>query len=149
MDKLFHILTEQKLTISVAESCTGGLLASELTNIIGSSRYFIGGIVAYNRNVKKNLLHVPDNIEVVSDKCAISMNQGLLNLIGGDIQVSVTGNIGKNNNPALSNVVFFSIFYLEIDYVFKIFLDNFSTREYSKKHIISIILEKLYSVLNE
>ena len=118
MDKLSDILKSNGLTISVAESCTAGLLASQLTDIPGSSKYFIAGIVAYSRDIKTSLLNVPEYIEVVSDKCAIAMNQGLTKLVKSDIHVSVTGNIGENDNPKLSNVVYFSILYNCIDYAF-------------------------------
>ena len=80
MNQLASVLKNNNITISVAESCTGGLLASYLTDISGSSEYFIGGIVAYNRFVKTKLLNVPVNIEVVSPQTVVAMNAGLKNL---------------------------------------------------------------------
>ena len=94
MEKLAKVLKEKKLTISVAESCTGGLLACRLTDIPGSSSYFMGGIIAYNKNVKMILLDIPENIEVVTSECAMLMNQGLKKNFETDIYVSVTGYIG-------------------------------------------------------
>ena len=148
MDKLSDILKSNGLTISVAESCTAGLLASQLTDIPGSSKYFIAGIVAYSRDIKTSLLNVPEYIEVVSDKCAIAMNQGLTKLVKSDIHVSVTGNIGENDNPKLSNVVYFSILYNCIDYAFKIDLEkSFNKRVEAKQFIVSIIIDKLSKVI--
>ena len=53
-----ELLKKKNLTVSTAESCTGGSIAARLTSIAGSSEYFNGGIVAYSNEVKMNLLHV-------------------------------------------------------------------------------------------
>ena len=148
MEDLSHLLKYKGITVSVAESCTGGLLASHLTDISGSSKYFIGGVVAYSTHTKTTLLNVPECTEVVSAPCAVAMNHGLKNIIKSDVQVSVTGNIGIGNNPELSNTVFFSILYNYIDYVFKIDLeDNFSSRNNAKLYIVSVIIDKIYRVV--
>ena len=58
-EQLGEELRKRKLTIAVAESCTGGLLGSRITDVAGSSEYFLGGAIAYQNEVKEALLHVP------------------------------------------------------------------------------------------
>ena len=149
MDCLATVLKKNNLTISVAESCTGGLLASHLTDIIGSGQYFMGGVIAYNRIVKTELLNVPENIEVVSPKTVVAMNAGLKDLITSDIQVSVTGYIGTNyDKPELSNTVYYGIFYNYIDTIFKITLpENCPTRLDAKLTIVSNIINNIYRII--
>tara|TARA_B110000211_G_scaffold220526_1_gene267230 strand:- start:6711 stop:7163 length:453 start_codon:yes stop_codon:yes gene_type:complete len=143
------VLKKKNLTISVAESCTSGLLASHLTDIIGSGQYFMGGVIAYNRIVKTELLNVPENIEVVSPKTVVAMNAGLKNLITSDIQVSVTGYIGTNYyKPELSNTVYYGIFYNYIDTIFKITLpENYPARLGAKLAIVSNIINNIYRII--
>ena len=65
-----ELLKKKKLTVSTAESCTGGSIAARLPSIAGSSEYFNGGIVAYSNEVKMNLLHVsPETLEVYGTVC--------------------------------------------------------------------------------
>lgn len=86
------------LTIATAESCTGGLLASVLTDIAGSSDYVLGGVVSYSNSVKQNLLGVrPETLErygAVSPETAAEMAQGARRLLGSDLAVAVTGIAG-------------------------------------------------------
>jgi nicotinamide-nucleotide amidase len=92
------LLRELKLSISTAESCTGGEIASMLTSVSGSSEYFYGSVVSYATEVKKDVLKVAeDTIEeytVVSEEVAIEMAQGVRNLLKTDISVSTTGVAG-------------------------------------------------------
>ncbi len=92
------LLIGQKLTIATAESCTGGMIANELTNIAGSSAYVMGGIVAYSNSVKMNHLNVcPSDLETygaVSKQVALQMAKGVALNLGADIGVSTTGVAG-------------------------------------------------------
>lgn len=91
-------LRSRKLTIAVAESCTGGLLGSKITDVAGSSEYFLGGVIAYQNEVKEALLRVPhDVIEAhgaVSAQTAEAMADGCRGLFKSDIAVSITGIAG-------------------------------------------------------
>jgi len=95
---LGELLNERKLTISVAESCTGGELSRLVTSNTGSSKYFIGGIVCYATKKKIDILKVnPATIEeftVVSEQVASEMAKGGQNLFKTDISVSTTGVAG-------------------------------------------------------
>lgn len=72
-----ELLKKKKITVSTAESCTGGSIAARLTSIAGSSEYFNGSIVAYSNEVKMNLLYVsPETLErhgAVSEETVIEM----------------------------------------------------------------------------
>ena len=83
------------ITISIAESCTGGLISHKLTNIKGISDFFIMGLVAYSNEVKKLLLHVKketlDKFGAVSAEVAKEMAEGITTLSNSDIGISITG----------------------------------------------------------
>ena len=84
--------------LATAESCTGGLLASTLTDTPGSSEWFAGSVVAYSNQVKQNLLHVPattlEQHGAVSEPVVLAMAQGVLQTIGADISVAISGIAG-------------------------------------------------------
>jgi nicotinamide-nucleotide amidase len=91
------LLTKKHMTVSVCESCTGGMLGSMITEIPGSSRYFIGGVIAYADRIKKLVgvkaatLHKEG---AVSERTAREMAQGVRRTLKTDIGVSVTGIAG-------------------------------------------------------
>lgn len=95
-----RLLTERGLTLSLAESCTGGRVARLLTSYAGSSAYFLGGVVAYADGAKRELLGVPaalfaaGGFGAVSAECAEAMAAGALDRFGTDLAVSVTGIAG-------------------------------------------------------
>ena len=82
-------------TISIAESCTGGLISHKLTNIKGISDFFLMGLVAYSNDVKKLLLHVKketlDKFGAASEQVAKEMAIGIAKLAKSDIGISITG----------------------------------------------------------
>ena len=91
-------LTENRATIAVAESCTGGLLAERLTNIPGSSVYFLGGVVCYSNELKSALVDVPAELieakGAVSPEVALALADGIRKRTGATIGVGVTGIAG-------------------------------------------------------
>lgn len=95
---LGKILAERKLTIAIAESCTGGMIAHKITNVPGSSRYFERAIVAYSNQSKINQLHVPKELiekhGAVSKEIAEAMALGIRQNAGTDIGISTTGIAG-------------------------------------------------------
>ncbi len=98
IDKLQRLLVERGLTLTTAESCTGGNIAHQITSISGSSNYFVGTIVAYSNSVKKNVLRVNltdiDEHGAVSEEVAIQMALGVKELLHSDYSVSTTGIAG-------------------------------------------------------
>jgi PncC family amidohydrolase len=97
-ERLGTLLKARGWKLAVAESCTGGLVADRITNIAGSSDYFLGGIVAYANAAKENLLGVsPDTLlahGAVSQETAIEMAVGVRRAFGADLSLSVTGIAG-------------------------------------------------------
>ena len=98
--KVVRILTKKKLTVSFAESCTGGLLASTLTSISGSSKVFNMGLITYSNNAKVKLLKVPkktiNKYGAVSYETCLSMVENLSKISKSNISISITGIAGPN-----------------------------------------------------
>ena len=98
--KIVKLLTKKKLTVSFAESCTGGLLASSITSISGSSKVFNMGLVTYSNNAKVKLLQVPKKTIIkygaVSYETCLSMVKNLSKISKANISISITGVAGPN-----------------------------------------------------
>jgi PncC family amidohydrolase len=90
--------------LAVAESCTGGLLAGRLTGVPGSSRYLLGGVVAYHNRVKTAVLRVPPRLlarhGAVSGPVAAAMARGARRVLHADLAVAVTGIAGPGGGSA-------------------------------------------------
>jgi nicotinamide-nucleotide amidase len=88
-----HLLRAADLTLGVAESLTGGLVGSRLTNVIGASEWFRGAVVSYASEVKFDVLDVPEG-PVVSADAAKAMASGAAKVLGADVGLSFTGVAG-------------------------------------------------------
>ena len=93
-----ELLIKKGKTLATAESCTGGYLAHKITAIPGSSRYFIGSVIAYANQVKENQLGVKEETlreyGAVSEQTVIEMVKGTLNLLKTDMAVAISGIAG-------------------------------------------------------
>ena len=100
LNELHVRLIESRQTVSVAESCTGGLLGAALTECSGSSTYFLGGVQAYANSVKEELLGVSHetllSFGAVSEEVASEMALGIQRLTGSDWALSTTGIAGPD-----------------------------------------------------
>ena len=98
--KILKLLTKKKLTLSFAESCTGGLLASSITSFSGSSKVFNMGLITYSNNAKVKLLKVPKKTitkyGAVSYETCLSMVKNLSKISRSNISISITGVAGPN-----------------------------------------------------
>ena len=98
------LLKSKELTVSTAESCTGGSIAARLTSIAGSSAYFNGGIVAYSNEVKKNLLFVSpatlDKYGAVSEQTVVEMVKGAMKAMKTDCAVATSGIAGPGGGTS-------------------------------------------------
>ena len=93
-----NILNKKKIKLAIAESCTGGLVANRLTDVSGSSKYFLMGIVAYSNDIKTNILGVSEEsikrYGAVSENVALEMANGIRFLACADIGIGITGIAG-------------------------------------------------------
>jgi len=93
-----ELLRQQRLTLAIAESCTGGLIGHCLSNVPGSSDYFLGDVVAYSYEAKERLLDVPHDVIVregaVSEAVALAMARGVRRLLDADLALGMTGIAG-------------------------------------------------------
>jgi nicotinamide-nucleotide amidase len=94
------LLGETSQTISAAESCTGGLIASKITDVAGSSDYFLEGVITYSNSSKNKLLGVKNSTlrkyGAVSNQTAVEMAKGIRRVSGSDIGISTTGIAGPS-----------------------------------------------------
>jgi nicotinamide-nucleotide amidase len=102
--RLVRMLKEQRLTVGFAESCTGGMMGTEVTSVSGSSSVFNGSIVSYSNDIKMKVLGVPSEVlekhGAVSAECALAMVEGALKVLGTDCAASVTGIAGPDGGTA-------------------------------------------------
>lgn len=97
-EELGNLLKSKKLSLSTAESCTGGGVAAAITSVAGSSEYFMGGIVAYSNDVKVSLLHVSsetlEKYGAVSRETVMEMAVGAMNTLKTDCAIATSGIAG-------------------------------------------------------
>ena len=100
IEELHKKLIKKNITLSLAESCTGGLLSSKFTRLSGSSKYFQMGLVTYSNKAKIKILKVKKNIidkyVSVSPECCRAMVKGLSKISKSKINISITGIAGPN-----------------------------------------------------
>ncbi len=106
--KIISKLHKKRLTIAFAESCTGGMLASTITSVSGSSKVFNLGFITYSNKAKINVLKVSKKVIIkygaVSKECCISMVKNLSKISNANISVSITGIAGPNGGTKLKPV---------------------------------------------
>jgi len=97
---LVSILKDRKMTITFAESCTGGLCAANITRVSGASEVFKGSAVTYCDEIKNSLIGVSsatlERYTVYSTQCAMEMSAGVKKLFGADMAISLTGIAGPS-----------------------------------------------------
>lgn len=98
------LLKDKKLTLSTAESCTGGAIAQMITSVAGSSAYFKGSVVAYSNEVKEQVLHVKSTtiqqFGAVSEETVAEMLDGVLSVLHTDLAIAVSGVAGPEGGTA-------------------------------------------------
>jgi len=151
-EKIVRLLTKKKLKISIAESCTGGLLSNTITSIKGSSKIFTLGLVTYSDESKIKLLKVPKDIikkygAVSQETCLAMLNN--LNKIGKtNIAISITGIAGPKGSTKKKPV---GLVYIGIKKANKIKVDKYlfknKGRSYIQKAAVNKSLKMILSIL--
>ena len=151
---LKEILNEKNLTVSTAESFTGGELSKLLTSISGSSTYFSGGIVAYDYQKKIEILGVSAQTiqekTVVSEEVAREMSAGAQKLFKTEIALSTTGVSGPNSDEFNAEVgtAFYSIRVNDFEKTSRIYLPHFERNDFAK-FVSQRVLQDLVEVLTK
>lgn len=144
------LLLKKNMSVSVAESMTGGLLSQKLTSISGSSKYFMGGVIVYSNYAKEKILNVPfsliEKYGAISKESAESLAGNIAELFKTDIGLSVIGNAGptvQEKKPI--GLVYIGICLKNSMSVFEINLsgDRREIRAKSCDEILKLLLEKL------
>lgn len=153
IEEILHdLLISKNLTISTAESCTGGELSHLITSVSGSSNYFLGGICTYQTQKKSEILGVSESLiqekTVVSEEVAQAMSLGCQKLFKTDIALSTTGVAGPNSDEFESEIgtVFYSIRVQNFEKTFKLYLPHLERKDFM--NFVSMkVLQDLIEIL--
>lgn len=153
IEEILHdLLISKNLTISTAESCTGGELSHLITSVSGSSNYFLGGICTYQTQKKTEILGVSESLiqekTVVSEEVAQAMSLGCQKLFKTDIALSTTGVAGPNSDEFESEIgtVFYSIRVQNFEKTFKLYLPHLERKDFM--NFVSMkVLQDLIEIL--
>ena len=144
INSLHKKLIKKKLTISVAESCTGGLLAYNLTRLANSSKYFQSGLTTYSNQAKIKILKVNKNIiqkyGAVSKECCKAMVQNLSRISKSKINVSITGIAGPGGGSKEKPV---GLVYIGIKKENKVTINKIIFKSKNRKKIQSSTVKKI------
>lgn len=155
LEKIKQILIENNLTLSSAESCTGGLISSYLTDISGASQFIFQNFVTYSNEAKSKYLNVSkktlDTYGAVSEQTALEMSKGLLELT--DCSIATTGILGPTGGSVEKPV---GLVYISVGLKGKIKVIKYISKEAHtndrlkiKKDIVEYALLQLYLFLKE
>jgi PncC family amidohydrolase len=147
-----RLLGARNLTLATAESCTGGLIAHLLTNVPGSSNYFLGGLVVYTARLKEQLAGVQSETirrhTVYSGEVALELAQGARRVIGSDIGVGVTGIAGPDGGTFEQPVGLVYIALSADDFHrverFQFGRDRIGNKEEAAEQALRMIVEQLF-----
>ena len=153
IEEILHdLLISKNLTISTAESCTGGELSHLITSVSGSSNYFLGGICTYQTQKKSEILGVSEDLikekTVVSEEVSQAMSLGCQNLFKTDIALSTTGVAGPNSDEFESEIgtIFYSIRVQNFEKTFKLYLPHLERKDFM--NFVSMkVLQDLIEIL--
>ncbi len=151
-EKIIHALTNRKMTLSTAESCTGGLMTGRLTDIPGCSKALLGGLVLYSNEAKESLLKVPANVlkkhGAVSEEVAVLLARNVRKKFGSDFGIGITGVAGPGGSSRAKPVglVFIAVHTAHESLCLKCRFPG--TRQQVRKQAVRQALELLWEFLD-
>lgn len=149
-EQIAQKLTEKQLTLAIAESCTGGKIASLFTEIPGASAYFKGGLIPYSTAIKTKVLGVPPEIiathSVVSAQTAVAMARKTQVLFQSDFGLATTGNAGptKGDSSVAIGTVFIALAVAD-----KVYVEEFHLGNHREKVVEKAVLQALGMLKNQ
>ena len=153
IEEILHdLLISKNLTISTAESCTGGELSHLITSVSGSSNYFLGGTCTYQTQKKTEILGVSEDLikekTVVSAEVAQAMSLGCQQLFKTDVALSNTGVAGPNSDEFNSEIgtVFYSIRVKDFEKTFRLYLPHLERKDFMN-FVSQKVLQDLIQIL--
>ena len=146
--KIVSLLEKKKLKLTIAESCTGGLLSSAITSVSGSSKIFSMGLVTYSNQAKTSILKVPQKIikkyGTVSVQCCLAMVNNLKKISKSKVCVSITGIAGPKGGSKLKPV---GLVYIGIRVRKKVFVNKCNFKNKGRTYIQKQIVKKTLNLL--
>jgi len=156
MKRIVEKLKEKNKTISTMESCTGGGVANEITNIEGASSVLKFSAVTYSNEYKIKMgvsSSVIDKYSVYSKETAMEMSKNISDFVNSNYGVGITGKLNRvdeNNLFGSDNTVYISIYDKDIDKYYNYNIDvNKKSRKENKDLVINLIIEKLLEIIGD
>ena len=146
--KIVTLLKKKKLSISFAESCTGGLISSAITSVNGSSKVFSMGLVTYSNQAKTSILNVPKQVikknGAVSAQCCLAMVNNLSKISKSKVCISITGIAGPKGGSKKKLV---GLVYIGIKIDKKIILNKYNFKNKGRTFIQKQAVKKTLNLL--
>ena len=150
MKKIILTLIAKKLNLSVAESCTGGLLSSYLTSISGSSKIFSMGLITYSNRSKIKILRVPKKLirehGAVSTQCCLSMVNNLSKISKSNICVSITGIAGPTGGTKKKPI---GLVYIGVKKGKRVIMSKCNFKNKGRNYIQKATVKKALKIISE
>jgi len=150
MKSLLKKLIEKKISISVAESCTGGLLSSKITSISGASAIFNMGLITYSNNAKIKILKINKNIikkfGAVSSQCCVEMVKNLSNISNSKINVSITGIAGPKGGTKKKPI---GLVYIGLKFGNKLMIREKKFKSRNRNEIQKLTVNEVFKIISK
>ena len=147
-EKIVFLLRKKKISISIAESCTGGMFSSAITSVSGSSKIFSMGLVTYSNKAKIKILGVPKKIiethGAVSRQCCLAMVNNLYKMSRSKLCISITGIAGPKGGTVKKPV---GLVYVGLKLNKKILIKRFYIKNNGRKFIQNQTIKKTFQIL--